>query len=196
MTDAMTTPDDATGATPPARDATVTPAEAAVHLGVSERTILRRLQQGALRGYKVNAGRGTVWRVLLDGVAATPPQRVAMTPEADVVGAIPVQEVIDTLQAQQRAPELMKALDLVDRLQRDNQQLAGQVGFLQARVQEQERTIARLRAPRDEPQEITSLEEAISPPIAQTPATSDARNAPETAPRRPWLRWAWKRLVG
>jgi excisionase family DNA binding protein len=44
--------------TPPPSDAGVTPAEAAVLLGVSERTILRRLKEGELRGEKVNAGRG------------------------------------------------------------------------------------------------------------------------------------------
>ncbi len=50
-----------------------------------------------------------------------------------------------------------------------NEQLAGQVGFLQARVQEQERTIARLMAPQDAP----------------TP-----QDAPE--PKQAW----WKRMLG
>ena len=73
----------------------------------------------------------------------------------------------------------------LERLRRETQQLAGQVGCLQARVQEQERQIALLMAPQDP-----------APPSAQTQASADARNAPELAPRRSlWARVVW-RLAG
>jgi hypothetical protein len=45
----------------------------------------------------------------------------------------------------------MKALEMVSELTRRNEQLAGQVGFLQAKMQDQERQIALLMAPKDEP---------------------------------------------
>jgi hypothetical protein len=64
---------------------------------------------------------------------------------------------------------VLEALRLVDNLRRDNQQLAGQVGFLQAKLQETERTVALLMVPKDDP--------APEPPAE-----------PE---RRPW----WKRLL-
>ena len=75
----------------------------------------------------------------------------------------------------------------LERLRRENQQLAGQGGCLQARVQEQERQIALLMAPQDPDP---------APPSAQTQASADARNAPELAPRRSlWARVVW-RLAG
>jgi hypothetical protein len=40
---------------------------------------------------------------------------------------------------------------LLERAHAENQQLAGQVGFLQAKLQEAERTVALLMAPKDEP---------------------------------------------
>src|SRR5919199_328848 len=75
---------DDTAATPPPAEPGVTPAEAAVLLGVSERTILRCLKEGELRGEKVNAGRGKVWRVLLDGMATTPPEHNGAMAAIDV----------------------------------------------------------------------------------------------------------------
>ncbi len=68
--------------------------------------------------------------------------------------------VIDELRQEYR--------DELEHLRRENQQLAGQLGFTQAKLQEAERTVALLMAPTDEP---------ASEPAAE----------PE---RRPW----WKRL--
>ncbi len=141
-------------------DDAMTPAEAAARLGISERTVQRRLKQGTLKGYKVKSGRGEVWRVMPDAVAPTPD---AMTPQDDVV---------TTEAAAPDVPEVLELVRLVDRLQRDNQQLAGQLGFTQAKLQEAEHTIALLMAPTDEPQ-----------PAEVTPADP---------PRRSW----WRRLLG
>ena len=157
-------------ATPPPADAGVTAAEAAVLLGISERTVLRRLKQGTLQGYKVDAGRGTMWRVMLDGMAATPtpsPDTVAATPPASDVTPPALAEfahaVIDELRQEYRHE--------IDRLQRDNQQLAGQVGFLQAKLQSAEEQIRLLSAPKDEPQPARAPE-------------------PEPVQRAPW----WRKL--
>ena len=166
MTDS--TPDDMV-ATPPASDVGMTPAEAAALLGISERTVQRRLKQGALQGYKLDTGRGEVWRVVLGDMtvkATKPPDVMAVTtPGVDVTTpdiAEFAHAVIDELRQEYR--------DELEHLRRENQQLAGQLGFTQAKLQEAERTVALLMAPKDEP--------------APEPAAE-----PE---RRPW----WKRWLG
>jgi hypothetical protein len=50
------------------------------------------------------------------------------------------------------APETLELVRLVDRLSRENQQLAGQLGFTQAKLQEAEKQIALLMAPKDDPE--------------------------------------------
>ncbi len=65
--------------------------------------------------------------------------------------------VTDTVPATPAGPDVVsQALELAQRLQQENaalasrnEQLAGQVGFLQARVQDQERQIALLMAPQE-----------------------------------------------
>ncbi len=70
----------------------------------------------------------------------------------------------------------------LERLRRDNQQLAGQVGYLQRQVLEQQETIQRLlMAPKDEPTDVTPEKPPVEP---APPAASE--------PPRPW----WKRLLG
>jgi excisionase family DNA binding protein len=125
---------------------TLTPAEAAVRLGVSERTIWRRIKAGKLDTEHTTDG----VRVLLTDAVSVNDRQVS-------------DRATDSPQ-----PELMKALEMVSELTRRNEQLAGQVGFLQAKMQDQDRQIALLMAPKDEP--------APEPPAE-----------PE---RRPW----WKRL--
>ena len=67
-------------------------------------------------------------------------------------------------------PETLELVRLVARLSQENQQLAGQLGFTQAKLQEAERTVALLMAPKDEP-------------------------APEPAAEPERVSW-WKRLFG
>ena len=141
------------------RDGSFTVKEAAARLGVSERTIRRRIKDRVIDAQQVPTPHGYEWRVYLDTDAVqvdTPSTR-----HASKLNGTPVQP------AGTPAPELMKALDLIDRLQRDNQQLAGQVGFLQAKLQDAEEQIKLLMAPQDEP-------------------------VPTPAKRVPW----WKQLFG
>ncbi len=105
---------------------------------------------------------------MFDDMAATPtvPRdvMVATAPRADVTPtgfAEFAHAVIDELRQEYR--------DELEHLRRENQQLAGQLGFTQAKLQEAERTVALLMAPKDEP--------APEPPAE-----------PE---RRPW----WRRLL-
>jgi hypothetical protein len=82
-----------------------------------------------------DAGRhGPTWRVLL---SVTPSSMHSMN------GATP--------STSQDGPALLEALRMLDALRQENRDLAGQVGYLQARVQMQEATILALQAP-EEPQ--------------------------------------------
>ena len=160
MTDS--TPDDM-AATPPEPDVSMTPAEAAARLGISERTVQRRLKQGSLYGYKVDTGRGEVWRVVLGGMADTPPVQpdvmpAKATPMVDVTTSSVTEfahAVIDELREEYRSE--------IERLTTRNEQLAGQVGFLQAKVQDQERQIALLMAPKDEMADVTPEKPPVEP---------------------------------
>jgi excisionase family DNA binding protein len=132
----------------------LTLAEAAVRLGVSERTIWRRIKAGKLDTEHTADG----VRVLLTDAVSVDDRQASVSSDnvSDVVTDSP-------------QPELMKALEMVSELTRRNEQLAGQVGFLQAKMQDQERQIALLMAPKDEP----APEPAVQPE------------------RRPW----WKRIL-
>jgi hypothetical protein len=143
--------------------------EAALFYGVAEKTIRRRIKTGALRAVQHPIAEGFEWRVYPEGThsgngTVDPPHEGPHT-------SPPAGTQVD--------PTIAKALELIERmhadqteelerLRRENQQLAGQVGFVQAKLQDAEEQIRLLMAPKDEP----------------TPAT-----APE---RRPW----WKRLLG
>ncbi len=153
--------------------------EAADRLGVTAKTIRRRIKQGTLRSFKMPTSQGFEWRVQLDtqdGQVDAQPTPVGMHVDTQVVDRgvqVPTQSVAPTA-------EVLKALDLAEQLRRDNaalvarnEQLAGQVGFLQAKVQDQERQIALLMAPKDEPPEEPE-------PLVMR------------EPQRPW----WKRLFG
>ena len=125
------------------RDGSFTVKDAAARLGVSERTIRRRIKDRVIDAQQVPTAQGYEWRVYLDTTAVhvdTPSTR-----HAGKGDGTPVQP------ASTPAPELMKALEMVDRLQRENQQLAGQLGFVQAKLQDAEEQIRLLMAPADEP---------------------------------------------
>ena len=127
----------------------LTPAEAAVRLGVSERTIWRRIKAGKLDTEHTLEG----VRVLLSDAVSVDDRQASVA--SDNVS----DRTTDSPQ-----PELMKALEMVSELTRRNEQLAGQVGFLQAKMQDQERQIALLMTPNDEP--------APEPPAQPEPKVS------------------------
>ena len=130
----------------------LTPAEAAVRLGVSERTIWRRIKAGKLD--TEHTGDGV--RVLLSDAVSVDDRQVS------VALSDTLSEATDSPQ-----PELMKALEMVSELTRRNEQLAGQVGFLQAKLQDAQEENQQLRllpAPKDEP--------APEPPAEPEPKVS------------------------
>ena len=125
-------------------DITVSLVEAAERLGVSERTVLRRIQKGMLPAYKIETPHGQAWRITLDSTpdsaspaAPVPPAKVSVRGDTHETQAL-----LKLLEDERRERGA-----LVQR----NEQLAGQLGFTQAKLQEAERTVALLMAPKYEP---------------------------------------------
>jgi excisionase family DNA binding protein len=179
-------------------DNTLSVQEAAEHFGVSDATIRRRIKAGELRAVKHAIPGGFEWRVYLpDQPVDQPPNSVgerAITPEhtrephTSIASAIldqgavnyddqPLNSVgegiINTSEA------LLKALELADRLQRENQMLAGQLGFVQAQLQAAQEQI-RLLTVEKEPEE-------------ETPAAQPEPAQPSKA-RSPLWQWVRRRL--
>ena len=140
----------------PNDDQSLTIDEAARRYGVSPPTIRRRIKDRKLAAFQRPTERGFEWRVLPDQSVAKDDHNVDQIDDQPVGN---VDHPNDTPPAAP-APELMKALDMVDRLQQDNQQLAGQVGFLQAQLQSAEEQIRLLSAPTDEPKPAAQSEPA------------------------------------
>ena len=152
--------------------------EAAEHLGVSPATIRRRIKTGELGAYKRTTTYGFEWRILLE----EDPAALSSSPDHQGPSVVQTPEQLVESADHLLVAERMKLLELLEAERREraalvqrNEQLAGQLGFLQARVQEQERQIALLMAPKDE----------VAP---QEPAL-----VPQDAPAKlPW----WRRWFG
>jgi hypothetical protein len=121
--------------------------DAAAQLGISERTVIRRIKDGTITGKKIGEGRGGVWRVYLDGLSDRP------APVSDSHRQMS-DSVSDT---QPASPEVLRLLQLLEDERQDraalvqrNEQLAGQLGFVQAKLQAAEERIKLLEAPKDE----------------------------------------------
>ncbi len=148
--------------------------QAAVASGVSERTIRRRIKEGSLVAEKVPTAQGYEWRVQLDGVACPPGGQARRVDGNRLVGAaVPVAGRVDGA-ADEVGEALVRALGLVERLQRENLELAGRVGFLQGKLQEAQAQLLALAPP------------VVSPPLV--PAV------PVEEPPHGGLRAFWRRL--
>ena len=106
---------------------TLSVTEAAVLLGVSERTVWRRIKAGKLPTVET-----------ADGVRVRlPAGDRQVTDTVSVVTGTPTDTDRQTTDSPS-GPEVLALVQLVDRLQRENQQLAGQLGFVQAKLQDAE----------------------------------------------------------
>ena len=164
-------------------DGSLTVQETAAQLGISERTVRRRIKDGILTAYKLPTTQGYEWRVQVDG--ASDNLAGVSTRQSVKVDSTPVQ-VLGRVADLGDTPAIIAALELAEQLRKDNaalasrnEQLAGQLGFTQAKLQEAERTVALLMAPKDEPSDVTPRTEP------EMPAVPDPKH-------RPW----WKRLFG
>lgn len=76
----------------------------------------------------------------------------------------------------------LELVRLIDRLQRENRDLAGQLGYVQAKLQEAQLA---LEAPKPDSPEIDPRVDSVGPVVEPTPTSSDPR------PSTPW----WRRLM-
>ena len=151
--------------------------DAAAQLGISERTVLRRIKDGMIDGRKIGEGRGGVWRIYLS-VSDSQPAPVSDSP-TNAPGTLsdsPTDEpgnvsasVSDS--QTQPAPEMIKALDMIEALHQQNNELTAAATHWQARATEAERRaqyaeeqVKLLMAPTDEP--------APEPPAQPEPKVS------------------------
>jgi hypothetical protein len=152
--------------------------ETAEHLGLNEKTVRRRIHLGQISAIKVPRPQGFEWRVYLDGIPqptlepAPRPIHLNTIPEAlnTQVDSSPVQvdmhldtppvqvdTHLDTPPVQmdtQMGSSLIQMdtnelLRLVEKLHHENSQLAGQVGFLHAKLQDAQQQIKLLEAPKE-----------------------------------------------
>ena len=127
----------ADGGASPAPDSGLTLAEAAAVLGISKDAVRRRLRAGQLSGHQVDGPHGPTWCVHLDGAPG-------LRHGGDTPAPTPAHTVAQPVDA-------AALLDLVDRLTRENRDLAGQVGYFQARAQILEDRVRALEAPKEQP---------------------------------------------
>ncbi len=116
--------------------------EAANRLGVSERTIRRRIKAGKLVATQIPTSQGYEWSIHLDNAVQVDRGAVHL----DNTAVQPTEDAHPT-----RADEhaLLRTLELVEKLQRENLDLAGRVGFYQAKLQDAEEQIRLLSAPKE-----------------------------------------------
>lgn len=88
--------------------------EAAEALGLSEKTVRRRIKDGTLKAQQTQGKYGIEYHI------------------TDLKEALPLDKSLDT----EGDNSLAKALDIIKALQEENERLAGQVGYLQAQVYE------------------------------------------------------------
>jgi len=96
--------------------------EAAAWLGISERTVRRRLHRGELEGRQVPTAQGPAWRIRLDTLP--PSSNGHDTGRADSAALVDALRVVAD-QQQQLRDQTYQLL-----------QLAGQVGYLQGQVEQ------------------------------------------------------------
>jgi excisionase family DNA binding protein len=167
-------------------DSTLSVQQAAAHFGVSEKTIRRRIASGELTALKVPTAQGYEWRITPSGEGVhLDNMRVQVDGTAVRLDSTTVQ--VPRQQEQPPATSenvaLVRALELADRLQQENAQLAqtnvqlaGQVGFLQAKLQGAEEQVRLL---------------TVAPvPQVENEGLQLQQHAQNDQAYRPW----WKRL--
>ena len=156
---------------------TVTISEAAKALGISEWAVRRRIKAGKLQATLV----GREWRVALaDSLSASEEPQDA-SEQSLAVSATALEALAEALaEANVRASDERKR---VAELEQERSELYGRLGFYQARIQELERRVLELEAPKEAPAEI-----ANRPSHFENRADSGSQKVSS----RPWWQfWRW-----
>ncbi len=148
----------------------VTIAEAASILGVSTDTVRRRVKRGELQAQLVHTQHGPTWEVCLGAISTE--HRAAAQGSAN--GA---QGHAGGAAEGVAGAGMVQLVALVDRLQRENRDLAGQVGFLTAQLAIANERILALTAP----------QQPVEAPTAPEPTDLT------TELSAPW--WSWIALL-
>lgn len=108
----------------------IPPAEAAEKLGVSERTVLKRLRKGTLKGFKAQSKYGLKWFVLSDQVPEVVHGTTQDGPEEDPQADLSTQDfLIEDLKSRNRE------------LEEKIYSLTFRNGYLESKLEERESTI-------------------------------------------------------
>ncbi len=105
--------------------------EAALQLGIDEKTVRNRIKVGVIPALKVSRPQGYTWRVFPDGLPAhvdPGPTQVELPPTHVDPGPL---------------------VPLLEKLHAENTHLAGQLGFVQAQLLEAQERIKLLEGPKD-----------------------------------------------
>ena len=123
-------------------------AEAASILGCSVDTVRRRIRRGELHAVQDAGRHGPTWRVLL---SATPSVVLTVGSTPSTTPSVGVGTPGSTPSVDAETPALLEALRMLDALRQENRDLAGQVGYFQARAQILDERVRMLEAPKTEP---------------------------------------------
>lgn len=115
--------------------------EAAARLGLSEKTVRKSIKAGAIRADRVETPQGYTYCVYLED---TPPPDSQVEP--DLVKQVEAPATVD-------ASAHLEALRMIDKLQAENRDLAGQLGWHMSQLQVAQDRIKQLEAPQDEPEQ-------------------------------------------
>ncbi len=122
--------------------------EAAKALRVSEKTVRRRIKDGTIKADQIAGKYGPEYRIPETQIAALR-DRASLILIDDPQDKGPGPEAAAPSDAfNQGNLPLDKALDMIRTLQAENERLAGQIGFLQAKLMEAETKLRLLAAPR------------------------------------------------
>jgi excisionase family DNA binding protein len=146
--------------------------DAAALLGCSLNTLRRKIKAGEIHAERIERPQGHVWQVYLSTLQPPNQQEGQHPPSTLQQPAGSVQHPPDT-QDSAAAVELVR---LVEKLQQQNLELAGRVGYLQAELSQAREQLA-LMAP------ATTLETVLSPlrkprPLLVNPRTAGGRSGP------------------
>ncbi len=144
--------------------------QAALQLGMSQTTIRRRIKDGSLKASRIPTSQGFEWRILLDEQAPATSGAQLVTngenlptnseegpaigdqvPTSDDQLATITDEVASSVmeQLQPLLEQLNAERDRGNELQRQNVELAGRCGYLQARLEASERQVLALTTPQE-----------------------------------------------
>ena len=153
--------------------------EAARHFGVSERTIRRRIAAGELQARRVPMAQGYQVFVYLGDNHESANDNLD-TP------SVMLDDILDNkVGVQVDNAALLKALDHIRQLEQEKTQLAGQVGFLQAKLQDAEERIRLLEAPKEPEEAVSTKVETHAPHPGPEPPSE---------PRSPLWQWVRRKL--